>query len=525
MRVTLIPAVLITLLFSAAGLSGQEPIPVIDTSAMTFTVINKMMGFSGVNISSQCVVTDRNYLDSNIIIHFRAVEIPGGWPHLTDSVPCYWDTDTAGSVVRGFDSLTVCPDGICDSVTKLWAEPHRYWGVGTPYGMPGAHPGACEEDPNVFCSDDFMSWSFQIGSRPGDIIANPIYTYSQLDFAEIDSFYYHDPDGPGGIDAYPIDTGSVGNQADSAVPGTMFTCLHLADPDIFLDAKNRLWVVWMANYGGGFYHSAGNIIWAATSSNGFDWSEYYQITHMGDYVSPAVIADGNGTYHLYVRNGRTDAYHDNVAIYRFSTDSIESKWPRSGVSTIDGNPTDLHIYSNGDTALVWHFDIIPFAGERLALIYSAKNAHLGTNDSTIGFCVSDDFGANFNCISKPLWHRGGNESHYYAPTGYFMGAPGANIFRAPITYHDVVTGMWRTRVWDIVFNIDWTLGDADGSGGVNIADGVFLIRYLFNGGTGPSPLKIGDLNASCAVDVGDAVYLLNYVFRGGPAPLVGCEDE
>jgi hypothetical protein len=69
----------------------------------------------------------------------------------------------------------------------------------------------------------------------------------------------------------------------------------------------------------------------------------------------------------------------------------------------------------------------------------------------------------------------------------------------------------------------WILGDASGDGNVNVGDAVFLINFIFKGGTAPDPLRVGDMNQDCEVTIGDAVYLINYTFEGGPPPLVGCE--
>lgn len=63
-------------------------------------------------------------------------------------------------------------------------------------------------------------------------------------------------------------------------------------------------------------------------------------------------------------------------------------------------------------------------------------------------------------------------------------------------------------------------GDADRNGLVNVSDAVFLINYVFAGGTPPDPLNAGDANDSGAVNVSDVVYLINYIFGGGPAPTV-----
>jgi len=66
----------------------------------------------------------------------------------------------------------------------------------------------------------------------------------------------------------------------------------------------------------------------------------------------------------------------------------------------------------------------------------------------------------------------------------------------------------------------YTAGDANGDGSANVADAVYLINYVFNGGPAPDPLAAGDANCDGSSNVADAVYLINYVFKGGPAP--GC---
>jgi hypothetical protein len=47
---------------------------------------------------------------------------------------------------------------------------------------------------------------------------------------------------------------------------------------------------------------------------------------------------------------------------------------------------------------------------------------------------------------------------------------------------------------------------------------IYLINYLYKGGTSPDPLWVGDVNCDGQVNLGDMVYLINYLFKGGPAP-------
>ena len=70
-------------------------------------------------------------------------------------------------------------------------------------------------------------------------------------------------------------------------------------------------------------------------------------------------------------------------------------------------------------------------------------------------------------------------------------------------------GFWQ--VWYIV-------GDADGSGDVEIEDVIYLIAYIFLGGAPAEPLLAGDADCSGNVDIDDVVYLILYLFSGGPAP-------
>jgi hypothetical protein len=63
-------------------------------------------------------------------------------------------------------------------------------------------------------------------------------------------------------------------------------------------------------------------------------------------------------------------------------------------------------------------------------------------------------------------------------------------------------------------------GDANGDGEIDVADVMFLINYLFIGGSAPDPLWVGDANCDEVVDVADVMYLINYLFIGGSPP--GC---
>jgi hypothetical protein len=65
---------------------------------------------------------------------------------------------------------------------------------------------------------------------------------------------------------------------------------------------------------------------------------------------------------------------------------------------------------------------------------------------------------------------------------------------------------------------EYTCGDANNDGTVNVSDAVAIINYVFVGGDPPLPLEAGDVNCDETCNVSDAVWIINYVFVGGNSP-------
>jgi hypothetical protein len=75
----------------------------------------------------------------------------------------------------------------------------------------------------------------------------------------------------------------------------------------------------------------------------------------------------------------------------------------------------------------------------------------------------------------------------------------------------------------LMFSFDAPVcGDANNDESVDIGDAVFIIQYIFMGGTPPEPICQADPNDDDMVNIGDAVYLINYIFRDGPPPVENC---
>lgn len=66
-------------------------------------------------------------------------------------------------------------------------------------------------------------------------------------------------------------------------------------------------------------------------------------------------------------------------------------------------------------------------------------------------------------------------------------------------------------------------GDANGDHAVDISDAVYLLQYIFAGGTAPDPVSIANVNCDANIDIADAVYLILYIFSGSNAPCAGCK--
>jgi hypothetical protein len=79
-------------------------------------------------------------------------------------------------------------------------------------------------------------------------------------------------------------------------------------------------------------------------------------------------------------------------------------------------------------------------------------------------------------------------------------------------------GAWSNVETAVVFEEQFTRGDANGDGIITLSDVVFLINYLYKNGPVPDPPAAGDATSDGQTDLADVVYLLNYLYKGGPPP-------
>ena len=70
-------------------------------------------------------------------------------------------------------------------------------------------------------------------------------------------------------------------------------------------------------------------------------------------------------------------------------------------------------------------------------------------------------------------------------------------------------------------------GDSDGSGAINITDGIFVLNFLFLGGPNPPCGDAADADDSGLHNITDGIFILNFLFLGGPNPPApaACGDD
>lgn len=114
------------------------------------------------------------------------------------------------------------------------------------------------------------------------------------------------------------------------------------------------------------------------------------------------------------------------------------------------------------------------------------------------------FGVDVLCLSDTITDR---DMVFYMFSGVssFLSDPQGNP--VPFRYH-----LGELSVW-------WSMpGDANNDRRVDIGDVVFLISYLYKGGTKPCVMESADANDDHRVDIGDVVYLISYLYKGGAPP-------
>jgi hypothetical protein len=110
-----------------------------------------------------------------------------------------------------------------------------------------------------------------------------------------------------------------------------------------------------------------------------------------------------------------------------------------------------------------------------------------------------------------------------APSGYFIDA--ARVRKSALTADEIRESNKLLRIGIAVppsppvEGTGFVRGDADGSGAINITDGIFILNFLFLGGGDPPCRDAADPDDSGSINITDGIYVLNFLFLGGDDPL------
>ena len=102
--------------------------------------------------------------------------------------------------------------------------------------------------------------------------------------------------------------------------------------------------------------------------------------------------------------------------------------------------------------------------------------------------------------------------------------------RRPDIYGDgnLVHMVWEEQhypeyIWGVYYMLGvWYLpGDVDLSEGIDIADLVYMVDWMFTGGPAPVAYDAAQMDGLGTVDISDLVYIVEYMFDNGPPPVGG----
>jgi hypothetical protein len=107
----------------------------------------------------------------------------------------------------------------------------------------------------------------------------------------------------------------------------------------------------------------------------------------------------------------------------------------------------------------------------------------------------------------------------------FGGESESDNYRIPVNSggQPAAIGLSESANWGMqagyVLAIRVIRGDVNADGIINVGDVVYLVNYLYKGGSEPCPVEAGDVTSDGIVNVGDVVYLVNYLYKGGDPPV------
>jgi hypothetical protein len=231
-----------------------------------------------------------------------------------------------------------------------------------------------------------------------------------------------------------------------------------------------------------------------TYSSDFPTLNPYQGTLQGGYVDAFVTklsSSGNGLFYSTYLGGGDYDFGSGIAIDGGGNAYVTGSTGSSNFPTLDPYQST---FQGGNTDVI----VAKLSSSGNSLIYST---YLGGGDYDFGSSIAIDGNGN-------AYVTGGTDSYDF---------PIENAYQAtsPDMRDAFVTKLTRTP--------KYPCGDVNTDEQVDLLDAVFLINYIFVGGSAPQSLALADVNCSGSINIADLVLLINYIFRSGPAPCTECK--
>jgi Dockerin type I domain len=142
----------------------------------------------------------------------------------------------------------------------------------------------------------------------------------------------------------------------------------------------------------------------------------------------------------------------------------------------------------------------------------------GSANESFSLSVADElgWGLELHDTIKPVFYKDSASVSVdlFSGPGLALGTINNIILTATSMSADTISSTDSLPIGIVRFN-----GDSNNDGTINVSDAVYIINYVFAGGSEPVPeLYSGDANCDDLINVSDAVFIINYVFTGGPAP-------
>jgi hypothetical protein len=143
-------------------------------------------------------------------------------------------------------------------------------------------------------------------------------------------------------------------------------------------------------------------------------------------------------------------------------------------------------------------------------------------DGSWGTNIHIDTGQEFADVSALLVNASRIDLVPGAPVDWGFGIAVSDVSEADL--EATITRLRSTFAPDCCLGV--IAGDVNESGGVTSTDIVWLVNYVFKGGTEPLPCAAnGDADCTGHITSADIIYLVHYVFKGGEPPCDACTDS